>query len=28
MPQFYMFEHSDWFKIHVKGYYAAQGVVV
>lgn len=28
MPQFYMFEHSDWFKVHVKGYYAAQGVVV
>ena len=21
MPQFYMFEHSDWFKPHVDGYY-------
>lgn len=21
MPQFYMFEHSDWFKKHVDGYY-------
>ena len=20
MPQFYMFEHSDWFKPHVEGY--------
>ena len=21
LPQFFMFEHSDWFKPHVKGYY-------
>lgn len=21
MPQFYMFEHSEWFKPHVDGYY-------
>ena len=25
MPQFYMFEHSDWFKPHVEGYYKANG---
>lgn len=25
MPQFYMFEHSDWFRPHVDGYYAAMG---
>jgi len=23
LPQFYMFEHSDWFKPHVEGYYRA-----
>lgn len=23
MPQFYMFEHSDWFKPHLEGYYKA-----
>ncbi len=21
MPQIYMFEHSDWFKSHLRGYY-------
>ncbi len=21
LPQFFMFEHSDWFKAHVEGYY-------
>lgn len=21
LPQFYMFEHSDWFKPHIEGYY-------
>ena len=21
LPQFYMFEHSEWFKPHVEGYY-------
>ncbi len=25
MPQFYMFEHSDWFKPHVEGYYKSIG---
>ena len=25
MPQFYMFEHSDWFKPHVEGFYKSIG---
>lgn len=25
MPQFYMLEHSDWFKLHVDGYYKSRG---
>lgn len=25
LPQFYMFEHSDWFKPHVEGYYESIG---
>jgi hypothetical protein len=24
MPQFYMFEHSEWFKPHVQGYLLSQ----
>lgn len=24
LPQFYMFEHSGWFKPHVEGYHQAQ----
>lgn len=24
MPQFYMFEHSEWFKPHVEGYYQSK----
>ena len=26
MPQCYMFEHSDWFKPHVKGYMLSKGL--
>lgn len=26
LPQFYMFEHSDWFKPHVEGYYKSIGM--
>lgn len=26
MPQFFMFEHTDWFKPHVEGYYRSLGL--
>jgi len=26
MPQVYMFEHSNWFKPHVEGYYRSLGL--
>ena len=25
LPQFFMFEHTDWFKPHVEGYYRSMG---
>lgn len=28
LPQFFMFEHSDWFKVHVRGYYEAKGITI
>ncbi len=26
LPQFYLFEHSDWFKPHIVGYYTSLGL--
>ena len=28
MPQLFMFEHSEWFKPHVQGYYKAQSSIL
>ena len=28
LPQFFMFEHSEWFKPHVEGYYLSIGALI